>query len=214
MPATPPATGAAAATRAAAPEAPVAAPAPRASSATASGLPPLVLPAAVRASEPAARRAWYRRVPFRYAALALAGLVTVGGAVAYGVRAYTDGVRPAPAPARPSPPPPERAAAVRPAGVTVAVLNGTTVDGLARRFGAQVEREGFVLAGTATAHDQARAESTVAWTDGSRAEARMVARRLGISQIERADTASRNLAGQADVIVVLGADRTQSAAGG
>ena len=93
--------------------------------------------------------------------------------------------------------------------MTVAVLNGTTVDGLARRFGDRVAREGFVLGTTATAADQARAESSVAYTDGARAEARYVARRLSISQIEPADSAARARAGSADVIVVLGADSTQ-----
>jgi hypothetical protein len=159
----------------------------------------------------------------RYAALVVAGVVTVGGAVAYGVRTYTardatTADRPPSRPAAERPaderPATGRGAPVRPGDVTVAVLNGTTVDGLARRFGDQVQQEGFVLGTTATADDQARAESAVVWTDGARAEAGMVARRLGIAQIERADPAARALAGDAKVIVVLGADRSEVAAGG
>jgi hypothetical protein len=82
------------------------------------------------------------------------------------------------------------------------------VDGLARRVGNRIEREGFALGSLATAPSQGRAESAVLYVRGAASEARLVGRSLGISQIEQADASVRGLAGDARVIVMLGADQT------
>jgi hypothetical protein len=105
-------------------------------------------------------------------------------------------------PRKPSAPP------IDPATITVAVLNGTQVTGLAGTTGQKVSEAGFRLGNVATASQSApRAESVVLYRPGASREARTVARKLGISQIEPVDAASEVLAGTATVVVVVGADR-------
>lgn len=94
-----------------------------------------------------------------------------------------------------------------PSQVTVAVLNGTTMSGLAAEIGKTVEAEGYRLGTVTNGADQARAESVVLFAPGARREAQAVARRLGIGQREPIDAASQQLAGDASVVVVAGADR-------
>lgn len=102
------------------------------------------------------------------------------------------------------------ASAVDPASVTVAILNGTTVQGLAAQIGDTVEAEGFQLGNVTNATEQGeRAESAALYVPGSKAEARSVARKLEISQIEPIDAESQELAGDASVVVIVGLDQTQ-----
>ena len=100
-------------------------------------------------------------------------------------------------------------AGVDPGSVTVAVLNGTTVPGLAAQIGDNVESQGFQLGTITNSTDQQRAESVVLYAPGAEMEARDVARRLKISQREEADPDSQGLAGDATVIVVAGQDKTR-----
>ena len=102
-----------------------------------------------------------------------------------------------------------RRAAVDPGSVTVAVLNGTTVPGLAAQIGDSIESQGFQLGTITNSTDQQRAESVVLYAPGAENEARDVARRLNISQREEADPDSQGLAGDATVIVVTGQDKTR-----
>jgi hypothetical protein len=102
------------------------------------------------------------------------------------------------------------APAIDPATVTVAVLNGTTVTGLAGTTGQKVVASGFRLGNVATASQQQRAESVVLYSPGSSRQARAVARKLGISQIEPVDAQSASLAGAATVIVIVGADKAHA----
>jgi len=99
--------------------------------------------------------------------------------------------------------------AVDPSQVTVAVLNGTTTSGLAADLGETVEAEGYRLGMVTNGADRARAESVVLFAPGARREAQDVARRLSIGQREPIDAASQELAGDATVVVVTGADRIQ-----
>ena len=96
---------------------------------------------------------------------------------------------------------------IDPSQVTVAVLNGTTTSGLAADIGKTVEAEGYRLGKVTNGADQARAESVVLFAPGARGEAQAIARRLGIGQREPIDAASQQLAGDASVVVVTGADR-------
>ena len=65
-----------------------------------------------------------------------------------------------------------------------------------------------MLGNVATASQAApRAESVVLYRPGASRQARAVARKLGILQIEPVDSASAALAGTATVVVVVGADR-------
>ena len=101
--------------------------------------------------------------------------------------------------------------AVVPANVTVAVLNGTTVPGLAEQIGERVESYGFHVGTVANTADQEqqRAESVVLYAPGHQREAQAVNKRLGIGQREPIDAASQELAGDATVVVIAGADQAQ-----
>ncbi len=100
--------------------------------------------------------------------------------------------------------------AIDPATVTVAVLNGTTVPGLAQSLSDEVTRLGFdvgTVANSGDAEGQQRAESVILYANGSEREAAAVGRRLGIPQREPIDPATQGLAGDATVVVITGADR-------
>src|SRR5207247_3150216 len=81
--------------------------------------------------------------------------------------------------------------------------------GLAARVGDKVQRGGFQLGNVATATEAQRAESIVEFKNGANRQARAVARRLHISQIEPLDPSSgdQGLAGDAQVLVIVGADQ-------
>jgi hypothetical protein len=98
--------------------------------------------------------------------------------------------------------------AIDPSTVTVAVLNGTTVPGLAARVSDEVQSAGFEVGTVANSSDQQRAESVILFAPGHEREAAAVSRRLDISQRERIDAATQGLAGDATVVVVTGADRS------
>ncbi len=103
----------------------------------------------------------------------------------------------------------KKAAGIDPGSVRVAVLNGTTVPGLAAQIGDSIERQGFQLGTVTNFIDQQRAESVVKYAPGAEREAADVGRRLKISQREPIDAESQGLAGDATVVVVAGADKTQ-----
>jgi hypothetical protein len=175
---------------------------------------------------PPPSRPWYRRLLAspRYLVLAVAGLLIVGGAGAFAIDQLSSDES--------GTPPSERPAgggqgngdqanenngggkkrrAVVPGNVTVAVLNGTTVPGLAKQVGDRVESHGFRLGTVANTADQEtqRAESVVLYAPRHAREAQAVNKRLGIGQREPIDPASQELAGDATVVVIAGADLAQ-----
>ena len=105
--------------------------------------------------------------------------------------------------------PKKKSPGIDPAKVSVAVLNGTTVPGLAAQIGDSIERQGFQLGTVTNFIDQQRAESVVKYAPGAEREAADVGKRLKISQREPIDAESQGLAGDATVVVVAGADKTQ-----
>jgi hypothetical protein len=96
-----------------------------------------------------------------------------------------------------------------PASTKVAVLNGTTIPGLASREKDTLTEAGFSEIQTGNNTDQQRAESAVLYGTkaGARQQARSVARRLDIANVERQDEDTRTLANGADVVVILGQDK-------
>jgi hypothetical protein len=98
-------------------------------------------------------------------------------------------------------------AAVKPGNVTVAVLNGTTVSGLAAALRDHIAAAGFKKGTINDFSDQQLAESVVEYAAGHEADAKAVGRRVGISQREPVTANSRALAGDATVIVIAGADK-------
>jgi hypothetical protein len=95
-----------------------------------------------------------------------------------------------------------------PSSVTFSVLNGTGVDGLAKQVADELEAAGYRRGNVTNASSQ-RAESAILYAQGAREEAQAVARELDVGQIEPIDSASQSLAGDASVVVLVGADQTQ-----
>ena len=92
-------------------------------------------------------------------------------------------------------------------GTQVAILNGTTITGLAREAGDQLEAQGATLDTIGSALDQTRAQTVVGHRPGAGAQARLVATILGVSDIRPLTDAEAVLAPRADVVVQVGADR-------
>jgi hypothetical protein len=136
----------------------------------------------------------------RSVAAAAAGLLVLGAAAAAGVTQLIGGDA--------SPNKPKRnGAAVKPGDVTVAVLNGTTVPGLAATLRDQIAAAGFKEGAIDIYSDQQLASSVVQYAPGRQAAAKAVGRRFGISDLEPVTANSRALAGDATVIVIAGADK-------
>ncbi len=96
-----------------------------------------------------------------------------------------------------------------PAATKVAVLNGTTIPGLASREKDTLTDAGYNEIETGNNTDQQRAESAVLYgtRSGARQQANSVSRRLNISNVERIDADTADLSPGADVVVILGQDK-------
>ena len=104
-----------------------------------------------------------------------------------------------------------RTAPISRGDVTVAVLNGTTVPGLAREVGTKLQNAGFKLGTVTNAPDQARSATIVAYEPGHINEARVVARliHVGADAVKQIDQSTAVVAGQdAFVVVTVGADQS------
>jgi hypothetical protein len=99
--------------------------------------------------------------------------------------------------------------AVKPGQVTVSVLNGTSVPGLAAQVGDRVENEGFILGNVTNASGAQRSASVVLYAPGHVRDARAASRRLDIPNVEAIDPESQALAGDATVVVIVGQDQTR-----
>lgn len=152
---------------------------------------------------------WSGRIGTRHGAVVLAGLVVLGGAVAYGLTQLSgghSGDRPGSARAK-NDKAKRSGAAVEPGDVTVAVLNGTTVPGLAAALRDQLAAGGFKKGLIDVFSDQQLVESVVQYAPGHQAAAKAVGRRIGIRRSAPLTAAGRALAGDATVIVIAGADK-------
>lgn len=101
--------------------------------------------------------------------------------------------------------------------VNVAVLNGTTVAGLADTIAAELEDSGFERGEVATnVADQTLSETTVQFAEGSRESALEVAEVLGLGEeaVEPLERNTRVAAGEeAEVVVLVGNDGVGNPAG-
>jgi hypothetical protein len=97
---------------------------------------------------------------------------------------------------------------IRPSDVTVAVLNGTTIAGLAAQVGEEATTDGFTLGTVTNAARTDQTKSQVLYRKGQSAAAELVAKRLGIRSTAPADALSAELAGSSDVVVLVGTDRS------
>jgi hypothetical protein len=101
-----------------------------------------------------------------------------------------------------------RAGAIDPADVTVAVLNGTSVNGLAGKVASDIEASDYAV-GAVTSTTPGFERTVVLYADGQKRAAQKVARDLGVDKqtVEALDRETRRLAGDADVVVIAGEDR-------
>jgi LytR cell envelope-related transcriptional attenuator len=100
------------------------------------------------------------------------------------------------------------AAKVQPSEVEVAVLNGTSVSGLAATYGDKVDRKGFEL-GEITNSDASFTESVVMFKRGHKPEARVVGKQLGIPKLELMNEEIEEAG--ANVAVIVGEDNAAAA---
>jgi LytR cell envelope-related transcriptional attenuator len=161
-----------------------------------------------------ARQPWYRRVSPRYLVLVVAGVLIIGGGAAFALAQLAQEEAPAPKAERTerfqgasTNQKKSKAPRVVPSQVTVSVLNGTTVPGLAAKVGDKVEGLGFQLGNVTNNSDQSRNESVVLYAPGHQREATAVGGKLGVGQREPIDAASQALAGDAGVVVIAGTDQ-------
>jgi LytR cell envelope-related transcriptional attenuator len=100
----------------------------------------------------------------------------------------------------------------RPAEIEVAVLNGTSVSGLAGTTGDKLERDGFQL-GAVTNSPSSFTTSVIMFSRGHKPEARKVGRDLGIREMRLMTQEVAAAAAGAPVAVVVGEDRATSSTG-
>lgn len=102
------------------------------------------------------------------------------------------------------------AAKISPGEVEVTVLNGTDVAGLAATYGDKVEGKGFQL-GAVGNSDSKYTDSVVMFARGHAPEARTVAKRLSIAELQLMNGEVEQDSGGADVAVVVGEDNAAAA---
>ncbi len=147
-----------------------------------------------------------RRTEPRYLALIIGAVIVLGGGVAFAalqVLGDDDGRGSATA----------EDGASRPGDIEVAVLNGTSLSGLAGRTGDRLERQGFEL-GAVTNSTQSFTTSVVMFRRGHRPEAQMIARGLGIDEVTLMTSEVAAPAAGAVVAVVVGEDRATAPSAG
>lgn len=95
-----------------------------------------------------------------------------------------------------------------PSQITVAVLNGTSVPGLASKVGSDLKKAGFKLTTITNANQQDIANTTVAYTKGQKLAGVKVSKQLGVDPPSPLSPQDAALAGDADVVVTVGSDRS------
>jgi hypothetical protein len=95
-----------------------------------------------------------------------------------------------------------------PGEVEVAVLNGTSVPGLAAKVGDDVRVNGFQL-GAVTNSSHQFDQTVVMYEPGQERAAKKVANDLGVKPVQAINRQTERAADGADVVVIAGADRAQ-----
>lgn len=104
----------------------------------------------------------------------------------------------------------QAAAKLKPSEIEVAVLNGTSVAGLAATYGDKVEGKSFEL-GAVSNTDQPFEASVVMYERGHRPEAEKVAKQLQISKLQLMSPEVESASEGAKVAVVVGEDNAAAA---
>jgi hypothetical protein len=99
---------------------------------------------------------------------------------------------------------------VKPGEIEVAVLNGTSVPGLAATYGDKVEKKGFEL-GAVTNSNSSFEDSVVMFRHGRKPEAKQVAKDLSITKVQPMSNEVAQVSGEANVSVIVGEDNASAA---
>jgi LytR cell envelope-related transcriptional attenuator len=97
--------------------------------------------------------------------------------------------------------------AIVPHDVSVAVLNGTSVPGLGAKVADDVTANNFTLGNVSNSRKEYD-QTVVMYEPGQKRAAQTVAHDLGVKPLQRIDRATQEAAGNADVVVIAGRDRT------
>ena len=157
------------------------------------------------------RRRRLAGLPWR-TTIVFAGAVAAAAVVVIAVLALSS---PTPQPAASSPPtqPPQTTPVTPVPRLSLAVLNGTTVTGLARAAADELTSFGYDEPTLVTndTTNPTRARTTVYYEPGHRADALGVASclHIGFERVMAMDANARALADRADVAVFIGADRAR-----
>ncbi|MGZ4246837.1 MAG: LytR C-terminal domain-containing protein [Solirubrobacteraceae bacterium] len=169
-----------------------------------------------RFSEPPRRRLGLRIAMLAVGALVIAAIVVAllhftnsGGSSPNSTRASNTSNAPSTSTARH-----KRTATVVPSAVTVSVLNGTATNGLAGRISSQLSSAGYKPGRVATASDQTRTATIVAYMPGHKTDALAVAKslKLGPASVQPVDPATQAVACTvstqctSQVVVTVGTD--------
>ena len=97
-------------------------------------------------------------------------------------------------------------AASEAAGIEVAVLNTTSASGIAGRVATQIEDAGFIR-GEVGNVERETSQTLVMYAADQERAAKRVAKELGDVAVQRIDREVEDVAGEADVVIILGQDR-------
>ncbi len=110
-----------------------------------------------------------------------------------------------------SPKPAPKAAAATPAETNVTVLNATETTGLAHRTASELQANGYARATALSGKPPGSGQvSIVEYASGHQAEAEGVARSISVTHVTPIEAAVTALAGSANVVVIVGADKAES----
>lgn len=160
-------------------------------------------------------------LPPRTLAMIVGGIIVAGGLLIFGISSLSGGPKGEPfqvvtegatgkvdkGAVEPSTGAGTGSAPLDPSRITVAVLNGTSVPGLAASIGDSVKAAGFKLGNIDNAPEQAVNESAVLYAAGNEPAAQAVAKELDIAQVGQIDAGTQSQAGNAQVVVVVGPDQ-------
>jgi LytR cell envelope-related transcriptional attenuator len=167
-----------------------------------------------------------KRSPRRVAALVAVALIVVAAAAAVAVtalggsskdKAQTAAAKTATTPGgahakRSAHKAAPKAPTVSPAETTVTVLNATEAEGLAHRTASELQQNGYSEATAMNGKPPGSGLlSVVEYASGHKAEAEGVARSADVTHVEPIEAAVTALAGSANVVVIVGADKDKEA---
>jgi hypothetical protein len=156
----------------------------------------------------------------RMTLLILGGVVLGVAVVVLAVSALKGGGKPSPTATQSSTPSTvvhttRLAPASNPSRLDVAVLNGTSTNGLAHHLADDLQQSGYKHAEASTAVPSGtHATTVVQYTSGHRADGQAVAKALDVTRVQPMEASTASLAGHATVVVVAGADQATQLGGG